>query len=200
MPSIPSSVEKNLQRLSKLPAKEQFYDARRKVLLKLKGLDFSHSRIVAALLEASENDPNSDIKSLAESILAEPVHVRIKEDIEAKSAAFLVSTTHLIQGKKIQEYLGVVSSVVVLGTGLASELGAGIADMFGKRASGFEDKLSQTREIAIRKLETTAMKKGADGVVGLDLDYMTLGGNMLMVSANGTAVKFEEEIEVVDEE
>jgi uncharacterized protein YbjQ (UPF0145 family) len=38
-------------------------------------------------------------------------------------------------------------------------------------------------------MEKQAVHLGADAVIGVDIDYETVGSNMLMVSASGTAVK-----------
>lgn len=113
----------------------------------------------------------------------------LRKEMTAKTAGLLVTTTPIIQGQTISQYLGVVSSVVVLGTGLASELGASVADFLGTRAGGFQDKLGRAREIAMQELIEQAVERGGDAVIGLDLDYMTVAANMLMVSANGTVVR-----------
>jgi len=100
-----------------------------------------------------------------------------------------VSTTDIVQGIKIIQYLGIVSSVVVLGTGVLSEFGAGIADLLGTRAGRFQDKLDHAREIALEEMGEKAVQLGGDGIIGIDFDYLSLASNVLMVSANGTAVK-----------
>jgi len=112
-----------------------------------------------------------------------------------KIEGLLVTTTPIIQGKIITEYLGIVSSVAVLGTGFLSELGGSVADLFGTRAGGFQDKLNRAREIVLQEVKEQAVQRGGDAIVGLDLDYMTLAANMLMVSANGTAVKLSLQVE-----
>ncbi len=117
------------------------------------------------------------------------------EGLAKKIEGLLVTTTPIIQGKIITEYLGIVSSVAVLGTGFLSELGGSVADLFGTRASGFQDKLNRAREIVLQEVKEQAVQRGSDAIVGLDLDYMTLAANMLMVSANGTAVKLSLQVE-----
>jgi len=103
--------------------------------------------------------------------------------------SLLVVTTPILQGRTIAQYLGVVSSAVVMGTGFLSELGAGIADFFGTRAGGFQDKLARAKGMALQELKEQVARRGGDAVIGLDLDYMTIAANMLMVSANGTVVR-----------
>ena len=106
----------------------------------------------------------------------------------------LVTTTPTFENNTISSYLGVVSSVVVLGTGIFSELGAGVADLLGTRAGGFQEKLNKAREIALQEIKEQANQLGGDAIVGVDLDYMSLSTNMLMVSVNGTAVKLDTEL------
>jgi uncharacterized protein YbjQ (UPF0145 family) len=104
--------------------------------------------------------------------------------------SLLITTTPILQDKTVSQYLGIVSSVVVMGTGFLSELGAGIADLLGMRAGRFQDKLSRAREITLQEMSEQAIQRGGDGIIGVDFDYMTLAANILMVSANGTVVKF----------
>jgi uncharacterized protein YbjQ (UPF0145 family) len=116
----------------------------------------------------------------------EPIVVPVVEQIEK----MFVTTTPSVEGKNIEQYLGVVSSSVVLGTGLLSELGGGIADFLGKRAEGFQKKFSEAKELALRELKEQAVNLGSDGIIGIEFDYMSLTGNLLMVAVSGTAIKF----------
>jgi uncharacterized protein YbjQ (UPF0145 family) len=115
--------------------------------------------------------------------------IAVTQAMERKMQNLVVVTTPIIQGQSVQEYLGIVSSCVVLGTGFLSELGANVADLFGTRASGFQDKLAHAREMALHELMDQAVMRGGDAVIGLDLDYMCIASNILMVSANGTVVR-----------
>ncbi|MCA9898026.1 MAG: YbjQ family protein [Anaerolineales bacterium] len=101
----------------------------------------------------------------------------------------ILTTTHFIEGRTITKYIEVITAEVVLGTGVFSEIGANIADIFGKRAAGFQEKLQEARKLALDELRILAFKKNADAIVGLDLDFMNLGNNVLVVIATGTGVK-----------
>jgi uncharacterized protein YbjQ (UPF0145 family) len=103
----------------------------------------------------------------------------------------LVSTTPTIEGRPARQYLGVVSGEAILGANLFKDLFAGIRDIVGGRSATYERELRKAKEIAIREMTDEASSLGADAVVGVDLDYETVGanGSMLMVSASGTAVK-----------
>jgi uncharacterized protein YbjQ (UPF0145 family) len=102
----------------------------------------------------------------------------------------LLSTTSLIEGRPVQRYLGVVTGEVILGANIVRDLFASITDIFGGRSGKYEEVLSRGREQALRELEDKARALGANAVIGVDIDYETIGarGSMLMVSVSGTAV------------
>jgi uncharacterized protein YbjQ (UPF0145 family) len=102
----------------------------------------------------------------------------------------IVTTTPRLEGKPVTRYLGIVSGEAILGANLFKDVFAGIRDIVGGRSGAYERELRQAKEIAIREMMENAAALGADAVVGVDLDYETLGANggMLMVSASGTAV------------
>lgn len=100
----------------------------------------------------------------------------------------IISTTPSIEGKKIIKYLGIVMGEAVLGANIFKDLFARITDIVGGRSAAYESELQQAREIALKELEEKAKALGANAVVGIDLDYETIGQSMLMVNASGTAV------------
>jgi uncharacterized protein YbjQ (UPF0145 family) len=108
----------------------------------------------------------------------------------------IVSTTPSLEGKTIVEYLGLVSGEAILGANIFKDLFAGIRDIVGGRSAAYEQELREAKRIAIEEMQDQARALGANAVVGVDLDYETIGigsgGNMLMVSASGTAVVYEE--------
>jgi uncharacterized protein YbjQ (UPF0145 family) len=101
------------------------------------------------------------------------------------------TTTPAVDGQAIIEYLGVVTGEAILGANVFRDLFAGIRDIVGGRAGAYEEELRKAREIALAEMEAEASTRGADAIVGIDLDYETVGqgGSMLMVSASGTAVR-----------
>lgn len=103
----------------------------------------------------------------------------------------IISTTPTIDGKKVDKYLGIVVGEAILGANIFKDFFAGIRDIVGGRSGAYEKELKKARDIALAELEEQAKKLGADAVVGVDLDYETVGanGSMLMVTASGTAVK-----------
>lgn len=108
----------------------------------------------------------------------------------------IVSTTPTIEGRRMAEYLGLVSGEAILGANLFKDIFAGIRDIVGGRSGAYEEELRKAKQIAIDEMVEQARALGANAVVGVDLDYETIGigsgGNMLMVSASGTAVVVEE--------
>ena len=106
------------------------------------------------------------------------------------SAAVTVSTTPSIEGKKITSYRGIVTGEAIMGANVFKDLFAGIRDIVGGRSATYERELRRARDIAVEEMKTAASEMGANAVVGVDLDYETVGGNasMLMVTVSGTAV------------
>ena len=101
----------------------------------------------------------------------------------------LLSTTSLIDGKRITTYHGLVTGEAILGANIFRDLFAGIRDIVGGRSAAYEKELRRAKEIAIQEMTEQARAMGANAVIGIDLDYETVGqGSMLMVSASGTAV------------
>ena len=103
----------------------------------------------------------------------------------------IVTTTQTVEGKQIAEYKGIVFGEVVSGVNFVKDLFSGITDIFGGRSSTYENELEEAREKAIEEMCERAAKRGANAVVGVDVDYEVLGkeNGMLMVSVSGTAVK-----------
>ncbi len=100
------------------------------------------------------------------------------------------TTTPSVEGRTIEEYLGVVTGEAILGANIVKDLFAGIRDIVGGRSGAYEEELRRAREIAMEELAAEATARGADAVVGIDLDYETVGqGSMLMVTVSGTAVR-----------
>lgn len=102
----------------------------------------------------------------------------------------LVTTTPSLEGKPIARYLGLVSGEAILGANIFRDIFAGIRDIVGGRSAAYEQELRKAKDLAIQEMVQQAAALGANAVVGVDLDYETIGqgGSMLMVSASGTAV------------
>lgn len=102
----------------------------------------------------------------------------------------LITTTNTLQGREISDYKGIVTGEAILGANIFKDLFAGIRDIVGGRSGAYEEELMKAREIALGEMQQRAAQLGANAVIGVDLDYETVGqnGSMLMVSATGTAV------------
>jgi uncharacterized protein YbjQ (UPF0145 family) len=105
----------------------------------------------------------------------------------------LVTTTNAIEGRRILEYKGLVAGEAILGANIFRDLFASIRDIVGGRSGAYERVLNDARQTAIGELTDKAAALGANAVIGVDLDYETIGsnGSMLMVTAAGTAVRVE---------
>ncbi|HNP22384.1 MAG TPA: heavy metal-binding domain-containing protein [Panacibacter sp.] len=103
----------------------------------------------------------------------------------------LLTTTNTIEGKPIQQYLGIVTAEAIIGANIFKDIFAGIRDIVGGRSGTYEKVIEEARRNALDELQERAAQVGANAVVGIDLDFETVGsgGSMLMVVATGTAVK-----------
>ena len=106
------------------------------------------------------------------------------------SGGMIVTTTALVEGRPVKDYLGIVTGEVIVGANLFRDMFAAITDVVGGRSGKYEEVLARARNEAIEELTEQARQLGANAVIGVDLDYEVLGsnGSMLMVSVSGTAV------------
>jgi uncharacterized protein YbjQ (UPF0145 family) len=100
----------------------------------------------------------------------------------------ILTTTHVIQDKSVSRYLGIVSGEVVMGANVFRDIAAGIRNVTGGRTRAYEETLRDSRNDALREMAERAQELGANAVIGVELGYETVGQNMLMVTASGTAV------------
>jgi uncharacterized protein YbjQ (UPF0145 family) len=111
-------------------------------------------------------------------------------EAQSKMSAVLVTTTPTVEGKTITSYRGIVTGEAIMGANIFKDLFAGIRDIVGGRSATYERELRRARELAMSECQNAAAELGANAVVGIDLDYETIGSNgaMLMVTVSGTAV------------
>lgn len=102
----------------------------------------------------------------------------------------ILSTTPTLEGKQIKEYKGIVTGETIIGANVFKDFMAGLRDFFGGRSSTYEKVLIEAKDTALKEMQERAKQMGANAVVGIDLDYETLGdtNGMLMVTVSGTAV------------
>ena len=94
----------------------------------------------------------------------------------------LLTTTNTIEGRQITQYYGIVSGETIIGANMFKDFFAGIRDIVGGRAGSYESVLREAKEIAMKEMSEQAKSMGANAVIGIDLDYETVGanGSMLM--------------------
>lgn len=102
----------------------------------------------------------------------------------------ILSTTPTIEGHTIREYKGVVTGETIIGANFVKDFFAGIRDIVGGRSASYEKVLREAKDSALQEMMERANMMGANAIVGIDLDYETIGanGSMLMVAVSGTAV------------
>ena len=102
----------------------------------------------------------------------------------------IITTTNAIETQKITNYLGIVTGETIIGANIFKDFFAGIRDIVGGRSGAYERVLREAKDTALLEMKEQAQRLGADAIVGVDLDYETVGpkGGMLMVTASGTAV------------
>ena len=105
----------------------------------------------------------------------------------------ITTTTPNIEGRRISEYLGIVTGEAIMGANAFKDMFAHIRDVVGGRSAAYENELAKARVEAFREMKEDAQSIGADAIVGIDIDYEVLGqtNGMLMVAVSGTAVKLE---------
>ncbi|MBU6371386.1 MAG: heavy metal-binding domain-containing protein [Alphaproteobacteria bacterium] len=103
----------------------------------------------------------------------------------------IITTTGIVEGRPVKNYLGVVSGEAVIGANIFRDLFAGIRDVIGGRSGSYEEVFREARQTALREMEDEARRLGADAVVGVSIVYEggVSQGTMLMVAASGTAVR-----------
>lgn len=113
------------------------------------------------------------------------------QGLEKELSEIIITTTYAIEARKVVQYLDVISAEVIEGINIFSDFGAGVADIFGGSATGYQKALDRMKNAAFRIIREKAHKLGANAIIGVDLDYGDLRGTMLMLVVNGTAVKVE---------
>jgi uncharacterized protein YbjQ (UPF0145 family) len=102
----------------------------------------------------------------------------------------LMTTTSVLEGRPVSRYLGIVTGEAIIGANVFRDMFAAVRDIVGGRSATYERALGEARDVALAEMSKRAEALGANGIIGIDLDYEVLGqsNGMLMVSCSGTAV------------
>jgi len=102
----------------------------------------------------------------------------------------ILSTTNNIDGTPVKNYLGIVTGETIIGANIVKDVFASIRDIVGGRSGSYEKVLREAKDTALKEMTENAKRLNADAILGVDLDYETVGnrGGMLMVTASGTAI------------
>ncbi|HEY7563096.1 MAG TPA: YbjQ family protein [Gaiellaceae bacterium] len=101
----------------------------------------------------------------------------------------IVTTGPVVEGRPVREYLDVVSAQAIMGVNIGKDLTAGLRNIVGGRSKSYEGEIAQAVSEVMEELKAGAESLNADAILSIDIDYETVGNNMLMVAASGTAVK-----------
>ena len=100
----------------------------------------------------------------------------------------IITTTNTLQDKQITAYHGIVTGTCIMGANVFRDLFAGIRDIVGGRSGAYEEVIGKAKDEAIAEMIEKAERLRANAIIGIDIDYETIGGSMLMVAVSGTAV------------
>ncbi len=111
-----------------------------------------------------------------------------------ETISMLITTTNTVEGKRIVKYIGLVTGETIIGANIFKDIFAGLRDIVGGRSGSYEQVLREGKNTAVNEMQQYAAAMGANAIIGVDLDYETVGsgGSMLMVTASGTAVILED--------
>lgn len=106
----------------------------------------------------------------------------------------ILTSSNTLENKEIIEYKGLVTGESLIGSNIYKDIFSGVRDVVGGRTTKYEEELEKARNIAFESMEEKAESLGANAIIGLKISYDNLGGTMgntILVTAYGTAVKFE---------
>lgn len=141
--------------------------------------------------EAEKKKREAEERAKAEERAVAEWLAKIEKEASLFKKNNFLTTANSIEGHKVVAYKGIISGDIVLGTGFFSETSAAFADFFGISSNLFSRKMKQAKAIAENEMINNALAVGANAVIGIDVDYQTIGNNMIAVSMNGTAVVVE---------
>jgi uncharacterized protein YbjQ (UPF0145 family) len=103
----------------------------------------------------------------------------------------ILTTTAIVEGRPVAEYLGIVTGEAIMGANIVRDLFASITDVVGGRSGAYEQQLQRARDICLGEMSQQAERLGANAIIGIDLDYEVVREGMLMVTCSGTAVRLQ---------
>lgn len=103
----------------------------------------------------------------------------------------ILTTTPLVEGRRVGQYLGIVTGEAIMGANVVRDLFASITDIVGGRSGAYEQQLQRARDICLEEMSQQAARLGANAIIGIDLDYEVVREGMLMVTSSGTAVRLD---------
>lgn len=128
-----------------------------------------------------------ELNSFVESLISSTIN---NYYLHKMPFTMLRTTTSVVEGRQVKDYLDIVVGEAILGANVFKDMFGAIRDIVGGRSGAYEKEMARARKIAFEEMESKARSLGADGIIGIDIDYEVVGqgGSMMMVSVSGTAV------------
>ncbi|MGH3078368.1 MAG: YbjQ family protein [Gaiellaceae bacterium] len=101
----------------------------------------------------------------------------------------ILTTGPEVAGRPVQRYLDLVTAQAIMGVHIGKDITAGLRNIVGGRSKSYEGEVAKAVAQVMDELRAGGEKLAADAILSIDIDYETVGDNMLMVAASGTAVK-----------
>ena len=104
----------------------------------------------------------------------------------------IITTTNNVENYVVDNYLGVVTANLVIGTNVFSDFVASLSDFFGGMSGTYRKQMDTLYERARDQISFEAKQKGANAILGYRIDFDEISGqgkSMFMISVSGTAVK-----------
>lgn len=100
-----------------------------------------------------------------------------------------ITTTSNIEGKIIENYVGIVTGEIIISADIVKELAEKVGDEQGNQVSKYERSFQSARFATQKEMTERALDHGADAIVGVHFSYQNLGNGALLISCTGNAVK-----------
>lgn len=157
-------------------------------------LEDGEKRVIAYIEEIKQKkcvDVQKEQQALTRSIEEQKKHDEIEKQYSELKVKIMLTTGNNFEGYNIIDYCGVKSGSIVLGTGFLSEFSASLSDLSGTKDNRMGKKMEEAKAMATNTLIENCIYAGGNAIIGVGYDIMTIGNNMIVVSANGTSVKIE---------
>lgn len=103
----------------------------------------------------------------------------------------IILTIENVPGKEIKEIKGLVKGSTVRCKNIGKDIGASFKNLVGGEMTGYNDMLTEARQIAIGRMVDEAQAMGANAIIGMRLMSSAVAAGAAEMVAYGTAVVIE---------